>query len=65
MVFYWQMTPFGAWTPVKAMSRPGAKAEGKGPRVSGVIEIRPEEADFTLSELAMKYPRPKEESFDD
>jgi len=64
MFFYWQMNPFGAWMPVKSMSRPGAKAEGKGPKVSGVVEIKPEEADFTLSELAMKYPRPKEESSD-
>jgi len=61
MFFYWQMNFFGAWMPVKAMSRPGAKAEGKGPEVSGVIEIKPEEADFTLNELAMKYPRPKED----
>lgn len=60
--FYWQRTTTGKWTPVKAIDRPGKRAESKGPRTSPVIELDPDLRTLTLKQLAMIYPAPDDPS---
>lgn len=56
MFFYYKMTPLGRWTPIKSLTYPGKKAEGRTPKRSNVIELKGEEKDWSLHDLETAYP---------
>lgn len=60
MFFYHQKSFHGGWVPVKAVDRPGKRAEGKAPATTGLVKLEPHEYDDTLTTLAARYPAPSE-----